>query len=174
MLGDEHRPLVGWQRDLSFSATGPPRPGGFALRAAVAVQAGIGRIGQDGVDRIEACPPPADDVFIRPAVGQRHLLLDQVGGHVAGGTELGKLGEDQADGLLHGFVRQLDDAALAIVLETDRQMRAQLAAASRLPQATRQACMDEVQFDLTHRPFESEQEPVIENSGGDRGGRRRR
>src|SRR6266545_3591565 len=95
---------------------------------------------------------------------QEHALFSQIRGHLPRGTQLSEFGKDQGNRLTNRFVSHLNDAALVVMLIANRHVRAQRAASCGFPQATVQSRTNQVEFDLTDRPFEPEQQPVIETA----------
>lgn len=96
---------------------------------------------------------------------QRDAGVAQVGRHLASRAEFGELGEYQPDGGLDRLVGREHDATGGVVVIAHRQVDGELAAAGLLPQPTRKPRADQVQLGLTHRPFEAEQQPVVELAG---------
>src|SRR2546430_10098097 len=107
---------------------------------------------------------PANQILIDPPMGQEHPFLCQIRGDLPRRPQLSELGENQGNGLADGFVGYLDDAALAVVLIPNWQVRAQRSAACGFPQPTVQPRTNQVELEFRHGAFEPEQEPVIENT----------
>ena len=93
---------------------------------------------------------------------QEHAFFRQIRGHLPRRTKLSEFGEDQGNRLTDCFVSHLDDAALVVMLKANRHVRAQRSASCGFPQPTVQSRTNQVEFDLTDRTFEPEQQPVIE------------
>ena len=74
-------------------------------------------------------------------------------------------GKEHAQALLNLLVGIQDDAIFLVINKTDRQRHFQFAALSLVEDTAHQACLKNVQLSFAHRPFETEQKPIIVVTG---------
>src|SRR5271166_7145425 len=134
-----------------------------ALRAPERVGTCIDRIRQDVVHDVVGRQSPHDAVRLALARldGQLDALLPQPDVHLSCTLQLGELGEDQLQGLLHAPVRVLLDAIAADLHVAGGDAENERAAASLLLQRFLRALAEHRQFKLAHRALHAEQQPII-------------
>ena len=136
----------------------------LAHRAPKGIGASIDGVGQDVVDGVVERQPPDDAAPLRRAVacdGQRDALVSQPHMHLSHALQLGELGEDQPEGVLHPLVRILLDPVAPGPHIAGRDTEEQRAAARFLLQRLVRALTKERQLQLAHRALHAEQQAII-------------
>src|SRR5262249_34219812 len=93
--------------------------------------------------------------------GQLDALLPQPDVHLSRTLQLGELGEDQLQGLLHAFVRVLLDAIAAHLHVAGCDAENERAAARLLLQRFLRALAEHREFKLAHRALHAKQQPIV-------------
>ena len=96
-----------------------------------------------------------------PDCGQRQALLAHPEVNLPNRLQLGELGEDERDRLLHAPVRILLDAVVVHLEVADRDGEEELAAARLLLQGFERALAEERELHLAHGALHAEQQPVV-------------
>src|SRR5680860_1047833 len=169
VVGDEDLPLI--LGDLATPGTQRPVVVDVALHAGASVDvgAGIGGMGQGGVDRVVGRLHPGDVRW--PAAAhvtgglQRPAqpLVAQPQPHAAHRAALGEAFEDRGDHTRDGLVGMHKDLAVGLAPhQPDRQAAAQLTAGGLVADAAVETGAQHVQFRLAHDALHPQQEAVVE------------
>src|SRR5207244_8042042 len=135
-----------------------------AHRAAKGIGASIDGVGQNVVDRVVERQPPGDAAPLRRLVtcdGQTDALVPQPHVHLSYALQLGELGEDQAEGVLHPPIRILLDPVMPDPNIAGRDTEEQRATARFLLQRLVGALAKERQLKLAHGALHAEQQAII-------------
>src|SRR2546421_9617871 len=112
LILEQHVPFGHWTPHAAIDALAALLDAYFAHRAAKGIGASIDGVGQDVVDRVVERQPPGDAAPLRRLVtcdGQTDALVPQPHAHLSYALQLGELGEDQPEGVLHPLIRILLD-----------------------------------------------------------------
>src|SRR3954467_10113176 len=125
--------------------------------------AGVDRVGQHVVEGVVDGQLPGDASALAPIPDcrQRQALVAHPEGHLPNRLQLGKLGEDERDRLLHAAVRILLDAVVVHLEVAYGDGEKELAAAGLLLQGFERALAEEGQLHLAHGALHAEQKPVV-------------
>src|SRR5712675_2429761 len=134
-----------------------------ARRAPERVGTCIDRIGQDVVYDVVGRQSPQHAVRLALARLDRQLdaLLSQPDVHLSCTLQLGELGEDQLQGVLHAFVRILLYAIATDLHIASGDTEDQRAAARLLLQRFLRALAEHREFKLAHRALHAKQQPIV-------------
>src|SRR3954466_15543827 len=127
------------------------------------VCAGVNRVGQHVVEGVVDGQLPGDAAALAPIPDrrQRQALVAHPEVNLPNRLQLGKLGEDERDRLLHAAVRILLDAVVVHLEVAHGDGEKELAAAGLLLQGFERALTEEGQLHLAHGALHAEQKPVV-------------
>src|SRR4051812_21112162 len=127
------------------------------------VGAGVNRVGQHGVEGVVDGQLPGDASALAPIPDrrQRQALVAHPEVNLPNRLQLGKLGEDERDRLLHAAVRILLDAVVVRLEVAYGDGEEELAAAGLLLEGFERALTEERELHLAHGALHAEQKPVV-------------
>lgn len=130
----------------------------------IGIDAGIGGIVQQGPQRHPVRPAPFQGALVRPLPqpdAQLDVVVDEIAQHTVQRAEPLELREDQPDHGLHLLVRVEGHIPGRAADVTAGQGEGQLAAAGLVQAPAPHPLLDQVEFGLTHRALEPQQQPVV-------------
>jgi hypothetical protein len=163
VVGEEDRPFGARQPADSLLDGAVGRDVPLAARSTIDVGTSVYRIGEHVVNRGVRRRHPADAIDAVGLQRERQPFGAKPEPDLAHRAEFSEAGKDGADRAGHRFVGMGPDFAVVVAPhKADWQATAQLAAGGLVANATVEAGAEDMQLGFTHRAFEAEDQPVVE------------